>query len=190
MTTSPTFAPRQVCQLCGFDDDVTVSELTGGDSWHYRCTGGGKYHAEPYAWEVAHETSSSAHEGICAELGLYDDLPRCVPVGQGWVEHGIVEYLYKEDHPETYRHLVDLYGHIAKAPKRYTASVILARTLGQLSREGIVYYQPDLPATGFWAYNGTVGYWSPIPGPASNDHTTWAAWAAVRGLNPYHWDLP
>ncbi len=193
MTTTPkpaVIAPRQICPLCGFDDDVTVSELSGNNSWQFRCTGGNRYHAAPYFWDVAFEHRSTSHEGICAELGLYDDLPGCVPAGQSWVEHGIVEYLYKKAHPDTYRELVDRYGHIAKAPKRFTASVILALTLGRLADEGVVAYRPKLPATGFWSYNGTVGNWAPLPPPAGDGHTTWSAWAIAQGLDPQEWDLP
>lgn len=68
--------------MCGFDDDVSVSELTGDATWQYRCAGANRYHAEPYLWSVAYENPAFSHEGICAELGLYD-LPACVVAGEG-----------------------------------------------------------------------------------------------------------
>ena len=105
-------APRQVCQLCGHDDDITVSELSGDAAWVCIChsTSG---HLEPYRWEVAHLKPGSEHDGICAELGLYDDLPPCIPAGLGWVEHGIIERLYSQARPDQYRRLLELYGHAA-----------------------------------------------------------------------------
>lgn len=51
-------------------------------------------------------------------------------------------------------------------------------------------YRFDLPATGFWSYNGTVGNWSPTPLPAEAGHTTWAEWAVEHGLDPDDWELP
>ena len=32
---TPVMLPRQVCQLCGHDDDITVSELSVDATWVY-----------------------------------------------------------------------------------------------------------------------------------------------------------
>ena len=41
-------------------------------------------------------------EGKAAELGLYEDLLRCVVPGEPFVEYGIVERRYEELRPEIF----------------------------------------------------------------------------------------
>lgn len=189
--SGPSIPPPEVCPLCGYDDDVTVSELSGEAEWLFRCPGHPRHHPEPYTWAVSHQVPFSGHEGICAELGLYEDLPLCLHTGEGWVEHGIVEYRYKTARPNQYRKLIDLYGHISRERKYYTASVPIARTLGQLAKEGVIAYRARLPATGLWSHNGTVGYWAPHE-PGDGAYATWSSWAKSHDLDPgaSGWILP
>lgn len=107
------------------------------------------------------------------------------------MEHGIVEYRYKMARPKQYRKLIDRYGHICRERKSYTVSVPIARTLGQLAKEGVIGYGAGRPATGLWSHNGTVGDWAPHE---SEDgvYTTWSSCAKSHGLDPGAdgWTLP
>jgi hypothetical protein len=196
MTAQTPAAPRrparQVCPLCGHDDDVTMANLPGPLGWWwFHCEGGGKQHTGPYEWAVESEPLSPRHEGICAELGLYEDLPKCVVANEPWVEHGIVECRYALLRPDVYSHLIDIYGHIAIEPKRYTASVLLASALAQLSRKGVIAASATpLRATGFWSYNRTVTYWAAMPSSAGDGVQTWHSYAQAHNLDPTVWVLP
>jgi hypothetical protein len=180
---------RQVCPMCGDDDDVVAFPKGVGQDWVYTCTA--KRHASPYQWAVKVEERGDGREGITAELGLYDDLPRCVVPGEPWVEHGVVEHRYKLLRPDIYfDELLPRYGHVADdwGRKPYTVSAFIAKTLGQLHREGAFAWQEE-KATGFWKYNGRISYWAVPPAPPVDQRLTWASFASTQGLDPAVWDI-
>lgn len=181
MTNIP---PRRVCPMCGYDDDITVMPGDDDDTWAYTCL------SDRHTWIVKAPTGIEGRNGIMAELGLYDDLLRCLVSGESWVEHGIVEHRYKEAFPDVYfNELLPRYGHVAThGSKRYTASAFIASALGRLRVEGALV-QSRGPATGFWHYNGSVSYWALPPGPGPEDRTTWESFARERGLDPKQWSL-
>ena len=79
---------------------------------------------------------------------------------------------------------MDRYGHTAVAAKRYTVSAFLAATLGNLERAGAVAFHSG-PATGRWAYNGTISvYWSLPPGPDWADRNSWEDSGLTVGYVP------
>jgi hypothetical protein len=69
-----------------------------------------------------------------------------------------------------------------------SVSAFIAGALGKLAREGILAFHGDR-ATGFWSYNGGIGYWALPPPPPTNQLFTWAEFAAMNGLDPQQWDL-
>jgi len=94
--TTPRAPSRQVCPLCATDDFV---ELTTDcpDVWMFRCRG--PYHDEPYTWSPTITPPVPAGRiGIGEDLGVYDDLLRCVHVSE-CVEYGAVEWRYAKPHP-------------------------------------------------------------------------------------------
>jgi hypothetical protein len=124
-------------------------------------------------------------EGKTAELGLYEDLPRCLVKGEAFVEYGVVEYRYSQLRPDVYQRLLDDYSHTRiERHKPYTASVFIALALGRLADVGDVLYRVG-PATGYWAYNEVISYWALPPGPAEGgDPLSWETFATEAGLNP------
>jgi hypothetical protein len=89
--------PPQVCKLCGYDDNVSLSPLGDPGVWSYVCAGG-RAHVEPYEWQVPVEDPMlGICDGIRAELGVYDDLLVCVHAGEPWVEYGIAHGLDPDD---------------------------------------------------------------------------------------------
>jgi hypothetical protein len=74
--------------------------------------------------------------------------------------------------PKDWAFLMDCYGHSAVVAKRYTVSAFLAATLGNLERAGAVAFHSG-PATGRWAYNGTISYWSLPPAPDWTSRVSW-----------------
>lgn len=158
----------------------------GSDTdWLYVCT----VHDPPFNWSVRREGEHSGRDGITAELGVYDDLLLCVHSGEPWVEHGVVEYRYKQMRPKIYRdELVRRFGHRAQGPRHFSASALIAKALGQLRNEGLLAWQ-YAKATGFWAYNGTISYWATVPAPAEDNRLTWDAFAVANHLDPSTWDI-
>lgn len=180
--------PRLVCPLCGHDDDVSSLPVGAEGEWAYTCAASSG-HIEPYGWKHKLERHVDGREGITAELGLYDDLASCVKPGEAWVEHGVVEHRYRLLRPDVYLgELLPRYGHVAQGPKRYTVSALIAKALGQLSREGILAWQ-YARATGFWYYNGSISYWAVPPAPQLEYRLTWAEFAESEGLDPMVWSL-
>src|SRR5262249_53154673 len=127
-----------------------------------------------------------ALEGVTAEWGLYDDLPKCLVHGEPYVEYGVVEYRYSQLNPTRYAFLVNRYGHTEKAPSHYTASSLIASALGRLWQRG------DLDgmwgdATGRWSYNSTVSYWRIPTTKSTDEQITWEDFAKANGLDPDAW---
>ncbi len=65
-------------------------------------------------------------------------------------------------------------GHTALAHKQYTASAYLARILGQLGRDGDVFYHPGI-GTGRWSYNTDISYWSVDADAVWEKRVTWVS---------------
>lgn len=191
MTTSSLHKPvRPVCHLCPMIDVEFVRKTD--EAWIWRCPGG-QGHREPREIAVARNTKTTSHEGVMAEAGLFDDLPRCLRAAEPWVEHGVVEYRYKERYPERYRELVALYGH-RTLPGRWDSSVsnLIARALEILeSRDHLLAQRKKKgPATGCYRDNGTCGYWALAPGPSEDALVTWNEFAKSERLDPEVWEIP
>jgi hypothetical protein len=181
-------APRQVCPLCGIEDEVISMPRGAGDEWDFTCTGASG-HGEPYSWIVKAESGFDGRSGIMSELGLYEDLPACLRTGDPWVEHGIVEHRYKLLRPDVYfGELLPRYSHVAIGPTRYSTSAFLAQALSHLLREGAVAWQYS-NRTGFWTYAHKISYWALPPAPPMEDRYTWATYATDHHLDPMTWDL-
>lgn len=175
--------PRQVCPLCATDDGVTVVS-TGPDLWEFSCSNDQPNH--PYAWPVNTGVPITAgRTGVGEELGVYDDLLRCVQPAE-FVEYGIVEHRFAHEAPGTYRTLVDQYGHASGRKTKYTASSFLAHALGQLAREGLLAYT-EVKATGYWDYLSKVSAWRRAETSSDTPLTTWADFAASIGQDPEVW---
>jgi hypothetical protein len=176
--------PPQVCPLDGFDDDVEAVLGTEQDLWRFVCP----HHDPPYFWTVPVSGDDHAgREGVTAELGLYEDLLPCVQDAEPWVEYGIVEYRYMKAHPDIYfGKLMPLYGHRRDGPRHFSLSVLIAKALGQLHREGLLALRAG-KATGFWDYNGTISYWATVPPPPDADEQPWSAFAETHMLPPREW---
>lgn len=157
--------------------------MLGPGLWALTCPGGGH---EPYRWEAtaADRTDEAGASGLAAEMGLYDDLPRCLVAGEPFVEYGVVEHRYSELRPRVYEDLLRRYSHTRiERNKPYTTSVFVASALSWLLRHGdVVVTWAD--ATGYWSYNGVISYWALPPGPAEADRLTWVEYATANGLDP------
>ena len=173
---------NQVCPICAHDDDIEVV-LADGD-WVMICSS----RSHPmYEWrpKEQYQKSLSPRFGIAEELGVYDDLLHCVH--DGFAEYGIVEYRYWEHSPDTYMELANRYGHTALGPGKYTVSAFLGGALGQLWRENLVVGRWG-PATGYWAYNGTVGAYGPSGTPEKSSILSWESFARTQlGVDPMYW---
>jgi hypothetical protein len=152
--------------------------------WRYTCDNASR-HAS-YTWTG---TATSAADELTTdnktdELGLYDDLPRCLIIGEPFVEYGIVEYRYSVLRPDVYASLIDDYGHTRAGPKQYTASAFIGKAMGTLADRGEVLYRPG-QATGYWAYNSGISYWALPPGPTDpSARLSYKDWAMGAGLDP------
>jgi hypothetical protein len=102
--------------------------------------------------------------GLAAELGLDVELPAALAAYAGrWAEYGVLERAYARRRPEHFARLVEAYGHTAIKEKRYTASAFLGGTLGRIGRDATIHFH-DGEATGRWAYNPRISWWTITPG--------------------------
>lgn len=174
--------PRQVCQICGFDDDVET--LKRDDDWVMICSGPDH---PPYEWQPKKHSSSvgSWRTGIGEELGVYDSLLQCVTLEI--CEYGVIEHRFSEVDPAVYKHLVDRYGHRATNPSKYTASSFLGGALGQLWREELVTGIWG-PTTGYWKYNSGVGCYAQPETDEKSPILSWATYATeTLHVSPLDW---
>jgi len=169
---------RQVCKVCGYDDDVAVRTIAPG-LWEYFCS------KCDSTWEssTANTEERAAADGITAELGVYDDLLQCLVRGEPFVEYGVIEDRYSRLRPRVYRDLIDRYGHRRSAHSRYTASVFLDFALGRVRDRGELLLEFGA-ATGYWSYNGNIGYCALPPGPANGASLTYIEYALANGIDP------
>jgi hypothetical protein len=181
---------REVCPLCVRDDLVTVETLAQG-AWRYMCSNTKAHDGAPYVWEdsAAAQKDKDVVEGKAVELGLLEDLMLCLEPAKPPVEYGIVEYRYSRLRPETFHGLLDDYGHTRiERNKPYTVSSFIAGTLGRLAGFGeldLVYG----PATGHWAYNEVISYWSLPHTEPQDPNLSWEQFAGETGIDPLLWDL-
>jgi hypothetical protein len=177
------FPARQVCPLCS-RDDLKITAL-GPALWRYTCSNEGRHGNQGViSWDGSETDRLALPEGKAADLGLYEDLPRCLFPGEGFVEYGVVEHRYSERCPRLYEQLLQDYSHTRiERNKPYTASVFIALALGRLADRGEVLYQVGL-ATGYWSYNGVISYWALPSGSTDWEQTTWLKYATSRGLDP------
>ncbi len=176
--------PSVVCPLCGTQDDLDAPTPLPDSVWQFVCRG--HHEPSPYLFQASAQKIQSYPEGLATELGLWDDLPPLLGPGEPRVEYGVVEYRYATAHPNEYARLVKEYGHTAQGPKRFTASAFIAKALGRLASEGVLSHFAG-PATGYWAYNGTISYWARPKGADDGDPLTWEAFATTGGLDPMDW---
>ncbi len=185
MSAPPRRPARQVCPLCSRDDRIEI-EAIGPALWRYTCWND-RHPRGAYVWQATatERVNQPAMEGKTAELGLYEDLPRCLVQGEAYVEYGVVEHRYGELRPQVYQRLIADYSHTRiERNKPYTASVFIALALGRLADLGDVLYRVG-PATGYWTYNEVISYWALPPGPEDADNpVTWERFCELNGLDP------
>lgn len=168
-----------VREYCHFhtSEDVEGEHVGADVGYVFTCHRNDHPEPGPYTWHrpppapVVSEIS-----GLAEELGLATELSAVLKqYGGTWVEYGVVEHAYATANPQDWQRLLNLYGHTAIKSTRYSASAFLASTLGHLSRMGDVCFH-DGPATGRWAYNGRISWWSLPPAPDWDDapHLSWA----------------
>ena len=179
------------CIVCGTDLYVDEYDAEADTAW---CTGTG--HPEPRLVEPKKEAAAAKAKsealnplgyGIAYELGLYDDLPDLLNVGE-WADTAVVEYRYGTTHPDQYAEMLRRWGHVAQSPRRYSVTSFIGSTLGQLSRSTNVTYREG-PGTGFFAYNTRIGYWTLEPIPDSTITMSWERCAGDAGIDPNTWPL-
>lgn len=180
---------RQVCQLCGYDDDVVeFVDDEDPDQVVLMCEGPscGRYTWRPTKRPSARDQTQRT--GIGEQLGVYDDLLVCVGDSREWLEYGIIEHRYKQLNPAAYAAMVQRWGHTAKARTKYSASSFLGSCLAQLGREGLIAYR-RAPTTGYWSYLSAAGHAAALPAPAADEGLSWAEFAEAEGLDPDQWSL-
>lgn len=174
--------PSQVCSLCGFDDDVTAELATG--EWVMRCTATSH---PPWEWrpKTQEPVRGRGRSGVAEELGVYDELLRCVE--DGYAETGLIEYRYSQRAPSTYEDLVRRYGHTAHGRQQYSASAFLATALRALWDEELVF-SATMPATGYWSYNGRTYAYGPLGTDPEDVPLSWAEFAETTlGVSALDW---
>jgi hypothetical protein len=163
----------QTCPLHGFDDIIGTPVEDAPGAYEYVCPRADVHHSRPRVW--LEEPESSGPNGLSAlalDLGLDVALPSALQqFGGSWVEYGVLERAYALAQPEGFQALIDKYGHRRRTqaeggePGKYTLSMFLAGSLGQLAKKGYVDYHNG-PATGYWGeYLTKVSWWALPPGP-------------------------
>lgn len=160
---------RESCPFHALDDveGVFVSDEVGHS---FTCDRADHPTSGPYVWNRPVPPPPGVElTGVAAELGLDVELPSALARYAGkWVEYGVVEHAYAHARPDDWRLLVRKYGHTAIAASRYTVSAFLGGVLGRLSKTGDVAFKWG-PATGRWAYNTNISWWSLPPAPKWED---------------------
>lgn len=156
------------------DEGIVGTWANDEDGWTFTCERKGHVHPGIFTWAMQPEPPAGiALSGLAEELGLAVELPAVLGQFAGrWVEYGVVERAYAQSRPDDWDTLVSRYGHRLLGPSSYTASSFLARTLGNLSRQGAVVLHMG-EATGFWSGNGTISWWSIPPEPDWDERLSW-----------------
>lgn len=168
---------RQVCPICGTDDDVQSAVLPSGETL-YTCSRERRHSPDPYSWtfDDVGKVRGYPQEGLAAELNLFDDISKCFHVDDGWLEYGIIEDRFKALNPEHFETLRAIYGHtILDGPRKYSMSTYIARhVLSKLeSLGGLAWFQGT--PTGVWKeHNTDISYWARVPAPPRSQVQTHA----------------
>ena len=165
---------RQVCPFHA-DEDLLGLPADEEGALAFTCERlSGHPGSGPHTWlHVPEPAGIEGLTGLAEELGLDIALPMVIAAHPGhWLEYGVVEADYAAANPDDFAYLVERYSHTAIAAKQYTASAFLAATLGRLSRSGHVVYHSG-PATGRWAYNSGISWWSVPPAPDWDNRVSW-----------------
>lgn len=178
--------PSRVCPLCASQDSFDPPVRLADGIWQFVCRGP---HAL-YVFDVQPSNDLAAYpEGLAADLGLYDDLPKCITDETTYVEYGIVEYRYGLAHPKEYGQLVATYGRRSQGKgKTYTASAFIASTLGRIARDGVLRFEFG-KGTGYWSYDDPISYWAPPGVNEPPNRLTWFEFATENGWKPRDWPL-
>jgi hypothetical protein len=128
--------------------------------------------SRPAAKAVPPATTAELTEPL---LGVMESLPT------GWIEHGVIEYRFRQDHPELFgRHVADA-GHVLLrdgASSGTTASgTRFATALFKLEREGKLTHYNAVPTGAAWQQDRLVGYWAVRPKPPKDQVLTWEDYA-------------
>jgi hypothetical protein len=179
-----------LCTWCGTDEYVEDHDVINDVAY---CTGPG--HAEPRMFEPKKEKAATdaknaltgLPDGIANELGMYEDLPLVLRLGE-WAETGVVEYRYGISHPKEYGWMLDRWGHVFQSPRKFSVTSFVGSTLGDLSRSTNITHKPG-PGTGLFSHNATLGYWTLQPVPTETVDMSWYQCATDVGLDPAVWPL-
>lgn len=168
---------RQVCPICGTDDDVQSAVLPSGETL-YTCSRERRHFPDPYSWtfDEVGKVRGYPQEGLAAELNLFDDISKCFHFDDGWLEYGIIEDRFKASSPENFETLRAIYGHtILDGPRKYSMSTYIARhVLSKLESLGELAWFQGTP-TGVWKeHNTDISYWARVPAPPRNQVQTYA----------------
>jgi hypothetical protein len=152
---------RHYCSLCGSDESTEEKQTPDGRRF---VTCSDRSHGkEPWVWEPTDpKQGSSRHDGLGAELGIWDKLLECFTPGEGFVAYGEIEDRFLIAFPDEAHRLLLAYGHRWRDPDhpatQYSMSAYLASRLKELEREGHLALSWG-PALGPWAYNEVISHW-------------------------------
>lgn len=153
-------------QVCPQHPDEFIHGIVENDEGllSYTCVRKGHVFEGDFVWSgVVGTDGPGSVTGLAAELSLDTALPAAIGQYPGkWIEYGVVEATYAKQNPEDFARLVQLHGHRAIKPSKYTVSKYLAGILGILGRNGSIAFHTG-PATGRWDYLGRVSWWSTDP---------------------------
>lgn len=170
------------CPRCSRADDVTYQRLQGR-TLVYTCSddhdGLGAH-----TWVRAGDESDLYQEAIDGVTDdLLEPLAACLRPHEPFVEYGVVEYRFRQSHPELFAHHVRERGHVLLAESPYTAtSVRFGVALSRLARSGELVSRYGA-ATGAWSDNGQITYWA-APPAAPGEPLTWEMFCAEAGRSP------
>jgi hypothetical protein len=192
------------CPTCGGTAAVTAT--TTGDTVTYRCAATYAHDDhQPRFWTVAKAQPRAARtprapraprstSGAAARtstratavatpavdlgaplLAVIESLPAM------WIEHGVIEYRLRVDHPDVFGRQVAEAGHVLLRPgatRGTTASGLrFATALMRLEQEAAVTHV-NAPSTGAaWEQDKVVGYWARRPKPPRDQVLTWEQYA-------------
>lgn len=173
---------RQVCPICGTDDDVRSVDLPSGETV-YTCSRDRKHSPDPYSWtyDDAGTVRGYPQEGLAPDLNLFEGISKCFHDGDGWLEYGIIEERFRELNPESFETLRRIYGHtILDGPRKYSMSTYIARhVLSKLETLGELAWFQGKP-TGVWrTHNTDISYWARTPSPPRDQVKTYAEYAGT-----------
>lgn len=166
---------REVCPFHADDDVLGVPTGVSDGSVSFTCERRNHPSGGPHSWlRVPEPAGAPGVDGLAHELGLAIVLPAVLKQYVGtWVEYGVVERAFALAYPREFAQVLERFGHRSIKPREYTSSAFIARTLGAIGRLGTIGFHLG-PATGYWAYNQTISWWSVPPAPDwDEDRLSW-----------------